>query len=101
MNQPLILLSEADNVLVAIREIARGEPIRIDGTIFHPAQAIPLGHKLARCALLAGDRVIKLGVPIGVLTVNVAAGDLVHSHNLASLYLRARRENPKRSQNDD
>jgi (2R)-sulfolactate sulfo-lyase subunit alpha len=87
MTPNLILLSPDDNVLVAIRDIAAGEAMLIDTGTCHPAQAIGLGHKVARADLPAGSVVIKLGAPIGVLSHPVARGDLVHGHNLASAYI--------------
>ena len=41
------------------------------------------GHKLARTDLAVGDQIVKLGEIIGVATQSIAAGDHVHSHNVA------------------
>jgi (2R)-sulfolactate sulfo-lyase subunit alpha len=43
---------------------------------------VPLGHKIALRDLAAGERVIKYGVPIGVATRDIRAGEHVHVHNL-------------------
>ena len=42
------------------------------------------GMKYALCAIAKGDAVIKYGFPIGSATEDIAAGALVHSHNLKS-----------------
>ena len=42
------------------------------------------GHKYAVCAIKAGEDVIKYGQPIGHATCDIAAGEHVHSHNLAT-----------------
>ncbi len=44
----------------------------------------PRGHKIARKAIAAGDPVIKYGEIIGRAKQDIAAGEWVHSHNLAS-----------------
>jgi altronate hydrolase len=46
--------------------------------------AIPAGHKLALQAIRTGEAVIKYGWPIGKATQDIAPGDWVHSHNLAT-----------------
>jgi (2R)-sulfolactate sulfo-lyase subunit alpha len=45
---------------------------------------IPLGHKVALRDLAEGEQVIEYGVLIGLARCPVAAGDLVHTHNLRS-----------------
>jgi len=45
---------------------------------------IPLGHKVALRDLAESERVIEYGVPIGLTRRSIAAGDLVHTHNLRS-----------------
>ena len=42
------------------------------------------GHKYARCAIAAGEDVIKYGMPIGHATQAIAVGEHVHTHNLAT-----------------
>ncbi|MBR2634937.1 MAG: altronate dehydratase [Clostridia bacterium] len=54
----------------------------------HPADNVEVsvesGHKRATCLIAEGERVIKYGSPIGIATRDIAAGEWVHSHNLAS-----------------
>jgi len=42
------------------------------------------GHKIALCPIAAGENIIKYGCPIGHATQAIAAGEAVHSHNLAT-----------------
>lgn len=44
----------------------------------------PRGHKVALCDIPAGTEVIKYGFPIGKATKDIAKGEWVHSHNLAT-----------------
>jgi (2R)-sulfolactate sulfo-lyase subunit alpha len=46
--------------------------------------AIPLGHKIALHDLAEQRSVLEYGVPIGLTRAPVAAGQLVHTHNLRS-----------------
>lgn len=84
---PLILLSEGDNVLVSAGAIVRGQPLVIDGETFSAPQDIPVGHKVARRALQPGEKVLKYGAPIGSMLTPAAPGAWVHSHNLKSDYI--------------
>jgi hypothetical protein len=84
---PLLLLHPDDNILVARRDIPKGERVEIDGeSVLMPA-AVELGHKLARRALEPDTRVLKYGAPIGSMKIAVARGEHVHLHNLRSDYI--------------
>jgi hypothetical protein len=82
----LLLLDEADNVLVATARIRTGERIVVEGQVVALAAELPIGHKLARRKIGAGERVVKYGAPIGVATADIDAGSHVHVHNLRSDY---------------
>ncbi len=47
-------------------------------------QDVPRGHKIALAPIPAGEAVIKFGFPIGCATTDIAPGQHVHSHNLAT-----------------
>ena len=82
----LLLLDEADNVLVAISRIRGGETVTLEGaTIALPAD-LPIGHKLARRAIAEGEKIIKYRAPIGSATADIAVGAHVHVHNVKSDY---------------
>lgn len=69
-----------DNVAVALRAIPAG-------TVFEGVSAlsdIPQGHKMALTPMVAGEQVVKYGFSIGHATVDVAPGDWVHTHNMAT-----------------
>lgn len=65
----LFLINPKDNVAV----------ILVDGDV-----VAPRGHKVALCDIPAGTEVIKYGFPIGRATQDIAEGEWVHSHNLAT-----------------
>jgi (2R)-sulfolactate sulfo-lyase subunit alpha len=84
---PLLLLHPDDNIVVARRDILAGERVELDAENFVIPAAVELGHKLARRAIAAGERVLKYGAPIGSMKTGVARGEHVHLHNLRSDYL--------------
>jgi len=85
-----ILLHPDDNVLVCCRAVRAGERFQInEREEIRVLQDVDLGHKLARRALSAGEKVIKYGAPIGSMTAAVAAGGWVHLHNMKSDYISA------------
>lgn len=90
MDQPdpvrLLLLSEADNVLIALGRIEAGlarASGNVEVTVDRP---VTLGHKVARVDIAKGEKIIKYGVPIGSATKGIRAGQHVHVHNIQSDY---------------
>ncbi|MCF8033269.1 MAG: altronate dehydratase family protein [Desulfarculaceae bacterium] len=78
---PVLLLHPYDDVLVALAELPAGTELAGHGLVC--GQDIPAGHKVARRALPQGHQVRKYGQIIGSASEAVAAGDWVHTHNLA------------------
>jgi altronate hydrolase len=72
-----------DDVAVARQRIPAGCLINDNGAIFSALAEITAGHKLARRALASGEPVRRYGEIIGWATAPIAAGDHVHTHNLA------------------
>ena len=82
--KPTLVISDRDNVAIALEPIEGGQSLDIAGTRITARAAIPSGHKIARVDIPANQPVVKYGSPIGLATVPIAAGDHVHTHNLAS-----------------
>lgn len=82
----LLLLDEADNVLVARSRIAAGEDIAVEGNTVRLAAPLAIGHKIARRPIGAGEKIVKYGAPIGSATAAIAPGAHVHVHNVKSDY---------------
>jgi hypothetical protein len=83
----LILLHPDDNVLVLAASIRSGDALSIDGQAVKATADVEVGHKLARRALAAGERVFKYGAPIGSMIAPAAIGEHVHLHNMKSDYI--------------
>jgi altronate dehydratase small subunit len=86
LDRRLLLLDEADNVLVATSRIRGGEILLVEGICVTMRADLPIGHKLARRAIVAGEKIIKYGAPIGSAISDIAAGAHVHVHNVRSNY---------------
>ena len=103
----LIILSSDDNIVVARTRIAAGETLQLDGQGIRTDVLVKMGHKLARRSILAGEKILKYGAPIGSATVEISPGDHVHVHNMKSDYtathslMAAQTEHAQSSQGDD
>lgn len=82
----LVLLSPADNCLIACTHLAAGTAVQLEGGTVALDKDIGLGHKLARHAIAAGQQVRKYDAVIGSLRTPVEAGAHIHTHNLDSDY---------------
>ena len=82
-----ILLHPNDNILVCVAHIYSGDKIVIDDESMSVNSEIEVGHKLARRALVIGDKIFRYGAPIGSMTQAVAKGEHVHMHNMQSDYI--------------
>lgn len=78
----LMKMNPRDTVAVALRPIAAGEELTIDGLTVQAAQDIPQGHKIALTDFSSEDIITKYGSPIGHATAPIAAGDWIHTHNI-------------------
>ena len=73
-----------DNVAVVAADVQAGDVVRLaDGSEVRAVEAIPRGSKLALGPIACGEAVIRYGEEIGKATKDIAAGEYVHSHNLA------------------
>jgi altronate hydrolase len=71
-----------DDVAVALRAIQPGESVDVNGARVVAKQEIPAGHKVALRHIQSEEAIRKYGVPIGLATTEIAAGEWIHSHNL-------------------
>ncbi len=73
MEMKYIKINPADNVAVALQDLAAGEVVEGVKLLVD----VPRGHKIVLRDLKAGENVIKYGFPIGHVTVDAPAGSLV------------------------
>ena len=81
----IVHIDPGDNVVVALRPLAAGEGVDVEGVgRVTAAEDVPQGHKMAVSPILSGEPVVKYGLPIGHVTRDVAAGEWLHTHNVAT-----------------
>ncbi len=84
MKPDVILIDQRDNVAIALRDLGKGETIRLpDGRKLLTREEIPRSHKIALQDLAPGERIIKYGEIIGQARDYIERGSWVHTHNLA------------------
>ncbi|MGH6964932.1 MAG: UxaA family hydrolase [Phenylobacterium sp.] len=81
MPQAVLLIDPRDDVAIALSNLAPGDCVADNVAA---TSEIPAGHKVALRAVARGEPVRKYGWPIGHATADIAAGDHVHTHNLAT-----------------
>jgi len=85
---PYVRLAAADNVVVLTHHVDPGDTIAgTAGETWTMTAHLEAGNKLAAQGIAEGEKVFKVGVPIGTATHAIEAGDHVHSHNLRSDYI--------------
>ncbi|MDT7515730.1 UxaA family hydrolase [Rhodoferax mekongensis] len=78
---PVIRIHPADDVVIARQQLLGGTRIAAEGITI--SGLIPPGHKVAVRAIAAGEPVRRYNQIIGTATQTIAAGQHVHTHNLA------------------
>ena len=78
MSDPIVLHPHDNVVILTARANAGDDPLRIYTPLKQP---IAMGHKIARTYISSGSSVLKFGQFIGIATMDIAAGDHVHTHN--------------------
>ncbi|MBI4876927.1 MAG: altronate dehydratase [Acidobacteria bacterium] len=78
-----ILLHAGDTVAIARVSLAAGRRIRVREVEIELRDAVPAGHKVALEAVAAGGAIRRYGERIGRAARPIAAGEHVHTHNVA------------------
>jgi altronate hydrolase len=81
MSTPTIRIHPDDNVVIARRQLVGGTAVAEEGITI--AGLVPPGHKVATRAIAQGEPVRRYNQVIGAATQAIAAGQHVHTHNLA------------------
>jgi altronate hydrolase len=82
--QVAVHLRPKDNIAVAARPLSAGLEIRDNGHTLRLSGRIGLGHKFALRNIKKGEAIYKYGQIIGFANQDIAAGSLVHVHNVAA-----------------
>ncbi|TXH80383.1 MAG: D-galactarate dehydratase [Rhizobium sp.] len=81
-----IRIDPSDNVAVALTDLKNLGEVLDDNQCFSITlnEPIAMGHKFSVVDISKGDPVVKYGEIIGRANKHIAAGSLVHVHNVAS-----------------
>jgi altronate hydrolase len=82
MKQSLVKVHPEDNVMVALRDLAKGERLTYDGEEYVPAEPIPAKHKFTTRSLEPGGEVHMYGVLVGRAKKPIPRGGLISTENL-------------------
>lgn len=78
----VLQVSPEDNVLVALRDLGKGEQVEWKKNALTVSEEIPAKHKLTTCDLSVGDPVFMYGVLVGEATQAIAQGQRISTENL-------------------
>lgn len=71
-----------DNVVVALKDIAKDTAIEVDGKTVILKEDVKRGHKIALTDIKTDENIVKYGYPIGHATKDINEGGWVHTHNI-------------------
>ncbi len=71
-----------DNVIVALRDLAPGETVTVNGTEYTPSEAIPAKHKFTDADLPAGGTVTMYGLTVGRAESPISQGSRITTANV-------------------
>lgn len=81
MKHIVLKVHPADNVLVALQDIAKGQTVGYNGTEYILQNDIPAKHKFFTQNMHSGDKVIMYGVLVGTTQFDVPQGGLMTTDN--------------------
>ena len=88
MERKAIVLNGKDNVATALADLAAGEIVALEvdkkPVSVKVVNPIQFGHKFSLVDIKSGAAIIKYGEVIGEATKDIATGEHVHVHNVAS-----------------
>lgn len=80
----ILQIDPHDNVAVALEPLTAGTTVETGSQRVMLCADIPQGHKVALADIPCGAPVVKYGYPIGHACADIARGQWVHTHNLAT-----------------
>jgi altronate dehydratase small subunit len=83
----VLILAPGDNVAIAKSDLPANTSMEVMGARVTLKEKVLTGHKFAFKPVAKGEKIVKYGAPIGIATQNIAPGDPMHLHNIASDYI--------------
>lgn len=82
MKKSILKVHPNDNVIVALRDLAKGEQVVLNGHSYTLAEDIAAKHKFTEHDLVAGDRITMYGVLVGKAQKEIPAGTRISTSNV-------------------
>ena len=82
MIKSILKVHPADNVIVALRDLAKDETVEMNGTTYTMSEPIPAKHKFTEQALLPGEAITMYGVLVGKASEPIVAGGRISTGNV-------------------
>ena len=82
MKKSVLKVHSNDNVIVALRDLTKGEEVELDGKTYKIFEDIQAKHKFPETALEAGDSIFMYGVLVGKAQVHIPAGARISTANV-------------------
>jgi altronate hydrolase len=82
MKKSILKVHPGDNVIVALRDLAKGEAVELDGQSYVVTEDIAAKHKFTENALEAGDSIYMYGVLVGKAQTHIPAGARISTANV-------------------
>jgi altronate hydrolase len=82
MRKSVLKVHPKDNVLVALRDLSKGEKISYEGEEFELLDDVQAKHKFITTNMLAGDEVNMYGVLVGKVQTDLKKGNVLTTANL-------------------
>lgn len=77
-----IQLHDHDNVIVALKDLPKGQSLIMNEQTIVLKDEIKRGHKIAIKDFSVNEHVIKYGYPIGHAIKTISVGEHIHTHNI-------------------
>ena len=78
----ILKINQADNVAVAVSDVAAGDVCYVDGRQLTATADVPAGHKVTLKNFIKGENVIKYGYPIGHTIKPMAQGSWISEREI-------------------
>jgi altronate hydrolase len=82
MKKSILKVHPGDNVVVALRDLAKGETLQLNGSTYTLVEDIPAKHKFTEAPLAVGDTLQMYGVLVGKANQPIPAGARISTANV-------------------
>jgi altronate hydrolase len=82
MKKSILKVHPDDNVIVALRDLAKGEEVEYNGKTFTMVEDIPAKHKFNEYDFATGDSLTMYGVLVGKAQYDIPAGSRISTSNV-------------------